>query len=54
MEQAGLLWLVYQNFSPTQKTVEQKRHDKHPGRSALEVAGALPGKISYLANTRWR
>ena len=48
MEQAGLLWLVYRNFTPAQKRVEQKRHYKHPGQSPLEVAGADPGPISYL------
>jgi hypothetical protein len=48
LEQAGLLWLVYRNFTPAQKRVEQKRHYKHPGQSPLEVAGADPGPICYL------
>jgi len=48
LEQAGLLWLVYHNFTPAQRRIEKKRHYKHPGQSPLEVAGANPGHICYL------
>jgi transposase-like protein len=48
LERAGLLWLVYRNFTPAQRRIEQKRHYKHPGQSPLEVAGANPGPICYL------
>jgi transposase-like protein len=48
LERAVLRWAVYRNFTPAQSRSEVKRHYKHPGRSALEVAGASPGKISYL------
>ena len=40
--------MVYHNLTPTQKRSERERHDKHPGQSPLEVAGAAPGQITYL------
>jgi len=48
LERAALVWAIYHNFQPAQRRSERKRHYKHPGRSPLEVAGALPGEISYL------
>ncbi len=48
LERAGLLWMVYHNFTPAQWRSERKRKYKHPGLSPLQVAGASPGQISYL------
>jgi transposase-like protein len=48
LERAALVWAVYHNFEPAQWRSERKRHYRHPGQSALEVAGAPPGKVSYL------
>lgn len=48
LERAALLWAIYHNFTPAQRRSERKRHYRHPGQSALEVAGAPPGQLSYL------
>jgi hypothetical protein len=48
LERAALVWAIYHNFEPAQGRSERKRHYRHPGQSALEVAGAQPGKVSYL------
>jgi transposase-like protein len=48
LERAALVWAVYHNFEPAQWRSERQRHYRHPGQSALEVAGAPPGKVSYL------
>jgi transposase-like protein len=48
LERAGLVWAIYHNFTPAQWRSERRRHYRHPGRSALEVAGASPGGASYL------
>jgi hypothetical protein len=48
LERAALVWAIYHNFEPTQWRCERKRHYRHPGQSALEVAGAPPGQVSYL------
>ena len=48
LERAALVWAIYHNFTPTQTRLERKRHYRHPGQSPLEVAGASPGRISYL------
>ncbi len=48
LEEAALVWMVYHNFTPAQWRSERKRKYKHPGLSPLRVAGAAPGKISYL------
>jgi len=48
LERALLLWAIYHNFTPTQRRSEKKRQYRHPGQSPLQVAGASPGKISYL------
>lgn len=48
LAEAGALWMVYRNFTPAQWRSEKKRRYKHPGLSPLQVAGAGPGKISYL------
>jgi transposase-like protein len=48
LERAALVWAIYHNFEPAQGRSERKRHYRHPGQSALEVAGAPPGQVSYL------
>jgi hypothetical protein len=48
LERAALLWAVYHNFEPAQWRSERTRHYRHPGQSALEVAGVPPGHVSYL------
>jgi hypothetical protein len=48
LERAALLWASYHNFEPAQWRSERKRHYRHPGQSALAVAGAPPGQVSYL------
>ena len=48
LERAALVWAIYHNFEPAQWRSERKRHYRHPGHSALEVAGASPGQVSYL------
>jgi transposase-like protein len=48
LERAALVWAIYHNFEPAQWRSERKRHYRHPGQSALEVAGAPPGQVSYL------
>jgi hypothetical protein len=48
LERAALVWAIYHNFEPAQWRSERKRHYRHPGQSALEVAGVPPGQVSYL------
>lgn len=48
LERAALVWAVYRNFTPAQWRSERKRRYRRPGLSPLQVAGASPGKISYL------
>ena len=48
LERAALVWAIYHNFEPAQRRSERKRHYRHPGQSALEVAGVPPGPVSYL------
>ncbi len=48
LERAALVWAIYHNFEPAQWRSERKRHYRYPGQSALEVAGASPGPVSYL------
>ena len=48
LERAALVWAIYHNFEPAQWRSERKRHYRHPGQSALQVAGVPPGKVSYL------
>lgn len=48
LERAAVLWALYHNFEPAQWRSERKRHYRHPGQSALEVAGCPPGQVSYL------
>ena len=48
LERAALLWAVYHNFEPAQWRAERKRQYRHPGQSALQVAGVPPGQVSYL------
>ena len=48
LERAAVLWALYHNFEPAQWRSERKRHYRHPGLSALQVAGVPPGQVSYL------
>lgn len=48
LERAALVWAIYHDFAPAQWRSERKRHYRYPGQSPLQVAGAPPGKISYL------
>lgn len=48
LEQALLIWAIHHNFTPAQRRSERKRKYRHPGQSPLEVAGASPGRLSYL------
>jgi hypothetical protein len=48
LERAALVWQVYYNFEPAQWRSERKRKYKRPGKSSLEMAGAPPGRVSYL------
>jgi len=48
LERAALVWAIYHNFEPAQRRSERKRHYRHPGQSALQVAGVPPGQVSYL------
>jgi len=48
LERAAVLWALYHNFEPAQCRSERKRHYRHPGQSALQVAGVPPGQVSYL------
>jgi len=58
LERAALVWAIYHDFEPAQWRSERQRHYtctarkcrcRYPGQSPLQVAGAPPGKISYLA-----
>jgi hypothetical protein len=48
LERAALAWAVYHNFEPAQWRSERQRQYRHPGQSALHLAGASPGQLSYL------
>ncbi len=48
LERAVLVWAIYHNFEPAQWRYERKRHYRRPGQSALQLAGASPGQLSYL------
>jgi hypothetical protein len=48
LRRAGLLFSIYHNFSPAQERRERKRHYRHPGKCALEVAGVQVEGYSYL------
>jgi hypothetical protein len=48
LERAALVWAIYRNFEPAQGRSERKRVYRHPGLCPLAVAGAPPGKVSYL------
>jgi hypothetical protein len=48
LERATLVWAIYHNFEPAQGRSERQRTYRHPGQSALHVAGASPGELSYL------
>jgi len=48
LERAALLWAIYRNFTPAQRRSKRKRRYRHPGQRPLTVAGAPPGRVSYL------
>jgi hypothetical protein len=48
LERASLVWQIYCNFTPAQWRSERKRHYRRPGKTAFEMAGLPPGKVSYL------
>lgn len=48
LEGAALVWAIHRNFTPAQERSEKRRRYRHPGLSPLAVAGAPPGKVSYL------
>ena len=48
LRRAGLVHTVYRNFTPAQMRRERTRHYRHPGKSALEVAGMNLEGCSYL------
>ena len=48
LERAALVWQIYANFTPAQWRSERRRKYKRPGKSSLEMAGAPPGRVSYL------
>lgn len=45
---AGLVFTIYRDFTPAQRRRERSRHYRHPGQSALEVAGISLEGCSYL------
>lgn len=48
VERGGLLFTIYRNFTPAQRRRERRRHYRHPGQSALQVAGMPLEECSYL------
>ena len=48
LRRAGLVFSIYRNGTPAQMRQERKRRYRHPGKSALEVAGVAPEGWSYL------
>ena len=48
LRRTGLLFSIYRNFTPAQARRERSRHYRHPGQSALEVAGMDLQGCSYL------
>jgi transposase-like protein len=48
LQRAGLIFTIYRNFTPAQQRRERARHYRHPGKSALAVAGVAPEGCSYL------
>jgi hypothetical protein len=48
LERAALVWAIYANFTPAQWRSEKRRKYKRPGQSSLAMAGAPPGRVSYL------
>jgi len=42
------MYTIYRNFTPAQMRRERTRHYRHPGKSALEVAGMNLEGCSYL------
>ncbi|MHB0859188.1 MAG: transposase [Anaerolineae bacterium] len=48
LQRAGLLFTSFRNFTPAQMRQERARRYRHPGKSALEVAGLNLEGCSYL------
>ena len=48
LRRAGTVFTIYRNFTPAQMRRERTRRYRHPGKSALEVAGVAPEGCSYL------
>ena len=48
LRRAGTVYTIYRNFTPAQMRRERRRHYRHPGQCALEVAGEAPEGCSYL------
>jgi len=48
LARAGLIFTIYRNFTPAQLRREHTRRYRHPGKSALEVAGMALEECSYL------
>lgn len=48
LRRAGTVFTIYRNFTPAQMRRERKRHYRHPGQCALEVAGEALDGCSYL------
>jgi hypothetical protein len=48
VRRAGLVFTIYRNFTPAQMRRERTRHYRHPGQSALEVAGMNLEGCNYL------
>ncbi len=48
LRRAGLVFTIYRNFTAAQRRRERRRHYRHPGQSALEVAGMSLEGCSYL------
>ena len=48
LARTGLIFTIYRNFTPAQLRREHRRCYRHPGKSALELAGAIPEGCSYL------
>ena len=45
LERAALAWAICHNFEPAQWRSERKRHYRHLGQSALQVAGVPPEQV---------
>ncbi len=48
VRRSGLVFTIYRNFTPAQMRRERRRRYRHPGQSALQVAGLTVEGCSYL------